>query len=241
MAGNVRWPWATVITAVLCALVAAAALAVAASLRHRDEPGSSGQTTPPTSGVGADGCGDEPCTVLASITLGGNQVELVADNGFRSGRLRVSGAGTSDVIEVTVTEMGAVLGPDSLQCVPGSLASCVIRGSTEQGVIGQVVVGRSGQWNQLTQPFQSDAGYLALADVTGDTGAEILVAQHRCDRAAVPDCSATPVYVHVYSLRSEDKGCTRSYSGLESLPGWPAVTLKSTDLDPGRCVTATGR
>lgn len=243
MAGSAGRPWATVITALVCALVAAGALAVAASLRDRGETSSPADATtlPTTPGVDADGCAIEPCTVLASMPLGGNRVELVADNGFKSGRLRIGGAGSSEVIEVTITQRGAVLGNDSLQCVPGTLVSCVIRGTADAGMIGQIVVGRTGKWSELTQPFQSDAGYLALADVTGDTGAEILVAQHRCDRATVPDCSATPVYVQVYNLRSEDKGCTRNYSGLESLPGWPVVTLKSTDLDPGRCATATGR
>lgn len=243
MAGDVRRPWATVITAMVCALVAAGALAVAASQRDRGETRSSTDPTtlPSTSGVGVDGCAVEPCTVLASIPVSGNLIDLVADDGFRSGRLRIGRAGSSEVIEVTITEKGAVLGQDSLQCVPGTLVSCLIRGTTEQGVIGQIVVGRTGQWNQLTQPFQSDAGYLALADVTGDTGAEILVAQHRCDRASTPDCSATPVYLHVYNMRSEDKGCTRSYKSLDALPGWPVVTVRSADLDPNRCVSATGR
>lgn len=240
MAGGVRRPWATVITTVVCALVAAGALATAASLRDRGTTPSVGTTTvPPTSGVGVDGCAIEPCTVLGFIPLGGNRVELVADKGFKSGRLRIGGAGSSEVIEVAVTDTGAVLGQDSLQCVPGTLISCLIRGTSDRGVIGQVVVGRTGKWNQLTHLFQSDAGYLALADVTGDTGAELLVAQHRCDRATVPDCSATPVYLQVYNMQSEDKGCTRNYGALDALPGWPVVTVRSTDLDPGRC--ATGR
>src|SRR5262245_25773833 len=223
MASSVRRPWATVITAVVCALVAAGALAVAASLRERGEaPSTADPTTgPSTPGVGVDGCAIEPCKVLASMPVGGNRVDLVADSGFKSGRLRIGGAGSSEVIEVTITKMGAVLGDNSLQCVPGTLVSCLIRGTAAQGMIGQLVVGRTGKWSQLTQPFQSDAGYLALADVTGDTGAELLVAQHRCDRAVTPDCSATPIYVQVYNLRSQDKGCTRNYNGLESLPSWP--------------------
>lgn len=237
MAASVRRPWAVVITAVVCALVAAGALAMAASLRDRDATaGAATDTTPPTtSGVGVDGCAVDPCTVLASVPVGGNRVELVADRGNTSGRLRIGGAGSSEVIEITITDMGAVLGGDSLQCVPGTLVSCLVKGTYGQGVIGQVVVGRERKWSSLAKPFQSDAGYLALADVFADTGAEVLAAQHRCDRATTPDCSGTPVYVRVYSLRSEDKGCTRSYDGLESLPGWPVVTLRSTEVSPGRC------
>jgi hypothetical protein len=237
MARSAGRPWATVITIVVCALVAAGALAMAASLRGRDAtPASADDTTSSTTtGVGVDGCDVEPCTVLGSVPVGGNRIELVADRGNTSGRVRIGGAGSSEVIEVTITDKGAVLGPDSLQCVPGTLVACLVRGTSDQGVIGQVVVGRTRKWNSLAAPFQSDAGYLALADVFGDTGAEIVVAQHRCDRATVPDCSTTPVYVRVYSLRGEDKGCTRSYSGLDSLPGWPVVTLKSADVDPSRC------
>jgi hypothetical protein len=237
MARRRRPPWATVVTIVVCALVAAGALAMAASLRDRDTTPASADDTPPatTSGVGVDGCVTEPCTVLGSVPVGGNRIELVADRGNTSGRVRIGGAGSSEVIEVTITEKGAVLGQDALQCVPGSIVACLVRGTSDQGVIGQVVVGRTGKWNSLGTPFQSDAGYLALADVFGDAGAEILVAQHRCDRATVPDCSTTPVYVRVYNLRSEDKGCSRGYDSLDELPGWPAVTLRSTDVDPSRC------
>jgi hypothetical protein len=226
-------PWAVVITAVTCALVAAGALAAAAAWKnHEDTSADTGPSTPPvtTSGVGVDGCAVEPCEVLSTISIGGTNVELVADNGYRSGRLRIGGAGSSDVIEVTITERGATLGKDSLQCVSGTLAACLIRGQAPQGVVGQVVVGRSTKWNQLSLPFESDAGYLALADVLPDTGAEVLVAQHRCDRTTTPDCSATPVYVRVYNLRSEDRGCTRNYSKLENLPDWPQVSFRSTDV-----------
>jgi len=236
MAGSGR-PWATVITAALCALVAAGALATAASLRNRGStPASAPDTTlPTTSGVGVDGCAQRPCTVLATVPVSGYVVELVADRGNTSGRLRIGGAGASKVIEATITGMGAVLGPDSLQCVPSTLVVCLLRGSSNQGMFGQVVVGRGGEWNELDQPFQSDAGYLGLADVVPDPGAEIMVAQHRCDRTAVPDCSTTPIYVRVYDLTSEDRGCTRTYNRLESLPGWPAVTLRSTDVKPANC------
>lgn len=231
-----RTPWAVVLTTLVSALVAAGALAASATLRDRGETTAGSETTTTgtrtTSGAGIDGCLVEPCTVLATVPVGGTTVELVADKGGTSGRLRIGGAGSSDVIEATITSMGAILGQDSLQCVPSTLSSCLLRGLSDQGVVGQVVVGRARKWAELAQPFQSDAGYLVLADVTADPGAEVLVAQHRCDRATVPDCSATPVYVRVYNLRGQEMGCTRNYNRLESLPGWPTVTLKSTDLKP---------
>ena len=227
-------PWAVVITAVLCALVAASALATASALRSRGTPDSTPRTTtsPSTSGVGIKGCLVEPCTVLATVPVAGATVELVVDNGGRSGRLRIGGAGASKVIEATITSMGATLTTDSLQCVPNSLSACLLHGPYAQGVVGQVVVGRSSKWSEITQPFQSDAGYLALSDITADVGAEVLAAQHRCDRETGADCASTPVYVQVYNLRAQQLGCTRDYSRLESLPGWPVVTLTSASLKP---------
>jgi hypothetical protein len=229
-------PWAVVLTAVTSALVAVGALAMSASLRDRGAAGGETDTTTSpataTSGPGVDGCLVGPCTVLADLPVGGVRVQLVADRDATSGRLRIGGGGVSEVIEATITDVGAVLGPESLQCVAGTLSACVLRGQFPDGVVGQVVVGRTGKWNELTQPFQSDAGYLALVDVTPDTGAEILAAQHRCDRKVVADCGGTPVYVRVYNLRSQELGCTGNYRRLESLPDWPAVTLTSADLRP---------
>lgn len=222
-------PWAVVITAVTCALVAAAAFAAAASLRHRDTTGAEPTGTtdvPASSGVGVDGCAVDPCSVLSTTNLGGTSIELVADAGAASGRVRIGGAGSSEVIEASITSMGATLTRDSLQCMSGTPAVCLLKGQSAQGMVGQVIVGRSAKWSELAAPFQSDAGYLAVADVTGkEVGPEILVAQHNCERAKVTDCSTTPVYIRIYSLRSVDIGCTRTYARLESLPGWPVVTF----------------
>lgn len=223
-----------VVTVVVSALVAAGALAAAAALRDRGTTtAETGETTARTpSGAGIDGCVVEPCKVLATTNVAGTTVELVADKGGTGGRLRIGGAGSSEVIEATITGMGAILGDDSLQCVPGSLSACLLRGQFSQGVVGQVVVGRSREWNELAQPFQSDAGYLALAEVSSaNTGPEVLVAQHFCDRKAVTDCSTTPVYIRVYNSRSQEVGCTKNYTRLESLPGWPDVALTSENLD----------
>jgi hypothetical protein len=222
-----------VITAMVSALVAAGAFAAAAVWRERttaSEEASPGPAS--TSGAGLDGCMVPRCTVLRSTSVAGTTVDLVADRDATSGRLRIGGAGSSEVFEVTITTMGAVLGPESLQCLPGLPSACLVRGQFPQGVIGEVVVGRSTKWNELAQPFQSDAGYLALADVNGDNSADVLVAQHRCDRTVTPDCANTQVFVRVYDMQSQDLGCTRNYSRLESLPGWPTVTLTAAALDP---------
>jgi len=238
-------PWAVVITIAVSALVAAGALAASAALRNRDRANAAADTVTTTStraGVGVDGCLKAPCTVLADIPVGGTRVQLVADRGGGSARLRIGGAGASKVIEATITSMGATLGPDSLQCVAGTLSACLLRGNSAEGVVGQVVAGRSGSWSELPQPFLSDAGYMALADVTKDVGPQILVAQH-CDRQTTQDCSTTSVYVRVYNLSNDVLGCTGNYRRLESLPGWPVVTLKEENLQDcalPQGVTATG-
>lgn len=235
VAGTGR-PWAVVITTVVAALVAAGALAGAVALRqHRADTSAetdTTETTSTTSGPGADGCYVQPCTVMGRAAFGGTLVQLVVDAGGRSARLQIGGGGSSEVIEATITGMGATLGEDSLQCVPDSLSACLLRGQFDLGVVGQVVVGRSTKWSELSNPFQSDAGYLALSNVTSDVGAEVLVAQHACDRKAVADCSTTPVYIRVYNLRSQELGCTRNYARLESLPDWPTVTLTAAALKP---------
>ncbi|GAB1508721.1 hypothetical protein JCM33774_07620 [Actinophytocola sp. KF-1] len=226
-----------VVTAAVCALVALGALAAAAYVRHeRTAANRPGETTTPsttTSGPGADGCLADPCRVLGPIPIGGTTVQLVVDAGGKSGRLQIGGGGASDVIEVTITKLGAVLGPDALQCVGGTLSACVVRGSAADGVLGQVIVGRSGKWASLEKPFASDAGFVAVQDVTGQqSGPEVLVAQHRCDRTTTADCSDTDIHVQIYSMGSEVLGCTRDYARLESMPGWPDPDLTEAAINP---------
>jgi hypothetical protein len=229
-----RRPWPVLVATLLAALVAGSALVTAAVLRaDRAGAGDASTTTlpsPMTSGVGVDGCVVEPCSVLATVPVGGTTVQLVADNGATSGRLRIGGAGSSDVIEVTITDGGATLTRDSLECLSGVPATCVVRGQINGQVIGQVVVGRSGKWSSLSQPFVSNAGYLALLNLIPDADPEVLAAQHACDQTVAQDCSTTPVFVEVYNLNSEKVGCTRQYARLESMPGYPAVDLSKATL-----------
>lgn len=232
-------PWAVVVTAIVCALVALGALVTAGVVRHeRAKAADSEETTPPpttTSGPGADGCLVDPCAVLGPIPIGGTTVQLVEDADGRSGRLQIGGGGASEVIEVTITQRGAILGPDSLDCVGGTQSVCVVSGTTADGVLGQIIVGRSGKWASEDKPFASDAGYVGVGDADRrQTGLEVLVAQHRCDPAVTADCSDTEVYVQVFTLMSESLGCTRDYARLESIPGWPAVDLSEATIRPCR-------
>jgi hypothetical protein len=168
--------------------------------------------------------------VLASAQVAGTTVELVADRGARSGRLRIGGPTSSDVIEVTITEMGVTLTADSLQCVASALSACVVRGGYDGGTAGQVVAGRSGKWSALAKPFVSDAGYLALTQVTPDPGPEVVAVQHDCDRATQPSCEGRPVFAQVFTMGSAEAGCTQDYGSLESLPGYPKVAFTRDEL-----------
>lgn len=232
-------PWAVVVTVVVCALVALGALVTAGVVRHEraKATGTEETTTPQTtpSGPGANGCLTGPCTVVGPIPIGGITVQLVEDAGGKSGRLQIGGGGSSDVIEVTITQRGAILGPDSLQCTGSTQIVCVVRGAGPGGVLGQVVVGRSGEWASEDKPFASDAGFVGVQDIVGrQAGPEVLVAQHRCDPATTEDCSNTEVYVQVFALNSQSLGCTRDYARLDSIPGWPAVDLSDATIRPCR-------
>ncbi len=224
-----RRPWAVIVAAVLSALVAGGALVTAAQVRETPAQAPP-STAPPSSEVGVDGCVVRPCTVLDTAPVGGTTIQLLADKGARSGRLRIGGATSSDVIEVTITDMGVRLRPGALQCVAGSLSACMVRGTYRGGTAGQVVVGRSGKWSSLAKPFVSDAGYLALAQVTVDVGPEVLAVQHDCDRASAAACAGRPVFAQVFTMGGAEAGCTRDYATLEELPGFPSVEIHSGDL-----------
>ncbi|MGH3760928.1 hypothetical protein [Actinophytocola sp.] len=218
-----RSPVAIIVAVVLSALVAGGALVVANQVR--DRPVAAPTTTAaPTPSVGPDGCLVRPCKVLATTPVAGTTVELIADRGARSGRLRIGGPSARDVIDVTVTELGVKLTPRSLQCVAGTLSACLIRGPYDRGTAGQVVVGRSGKWNSLAKPYVSDAGYLALAEVTADVGPEVVAVQHDC--SAGSDCAEAPVFAQVFTMGGREAGCTQDFGSVESLP----TEIRSGDL-----------
>ncbi|OLF05961.1 hypothetical protein BU204_36730 [Actinophytocola xanthii] len=183
--------------------------------------------------VGVRGCRIEPCAVLASAAVAGTSVELLADAGARSGRLRIGGPSSGTVIETTVTDLGVTLTRSSLTCLARALSACLVLGEYQGGTAGQVVVGRSGHWSSLAKPFVSDAGYLALAEVTGRlSGPEVVAVQHECDRTADSGCADAPVFAQVFATTGVEVQCTRRYPSLEAMPGYPSVTLADPDLSP---------
>jgi hypothetical protein len=196
-----------IITLVLALLVVGGALGGAFYLR------SSQQTTEPAPPpapppVTATSCRTEPCSVLVATTLGNTKVELVADAGGKSGRLRING---DRLIESSVTDRGVRLTESSLECVSASISACLIKGDLPSGgTIGEVVVSRSDKWNLLERSYLSDAGHLSLADVNGEGGPELIAVQKG-------------YFAQVFLLDGSELGCTRTVAKLEQLPGWPKV------------------
>ncbi|MGQ0838405.1 hypothetical protein [Actinokineospora sp.] len=232
MAGR-RTPGPVVLTAALSVLVIVGALTGAAVLRSRADSAAGGTSTSvpaptTTTGVGVSGCLREPCQVLATATVGGTIVELVADSGATSGRLRIGGPSASQVIETTITDRGITLTSNSLQCYPASVSACLIRGQNEDGATGQVVVGRSDKWSPLERAYFSQAGYLLLNNVISDSAPEVIAVQHDCAPAA--DCAKRPVYAQVFGLGGQEIGCSRLFARLDQLPGYPLVQLTAAQL-----------
>jgi hypothetical protein len=231
-------PRSVIVTAVLAVLVTAGALGGAEVIRQRAaESGSTPATSqkpPASSVVGASGCLVEPCKVLARTTVGGTIVDLVADAGARSGRMRVGGPTSGSVFEATITERGVTLTSDSLQCIAGGPIACLIKGELDGGgIAGQIVVGRSDKWSLTEKTYLSVAGYLALANIDGDVAPEIVAAQHDCGNTGA-NCSARPVFVQVFAVAGKVLGCTKDYPRLDKLPGWPTVKITAAALTPCR-------
>lgn len=231
MAGRV--PRSLAMAVVLCAVVAAGAFAGAAAVRLRASESAAASVTSENSepaAAGGSGCRLEPCEVLATESVGGTTVELVVDADVTSGRLRIGGSSTGQVIETTITEMGVTLTSDSLQCVAGGPAACLVRGEYPEGTAGQVVVGRAGNWSALEKPYVSNAGYLGLANVNDDSAPDVIAAQYDC--AGAQDCSHRPVFAQVFGLNGAEVGCTKNYARVDKLPGHPLVVLTRAQLTP---------
>lgn len=231
---RVRTPISVVVTIVVSLVVAAGAVAGAALTRaDSSAAGPPKRSAPPTSSSGSQvdssGCKRAPCTVLGTVVVAGSTVDLVADAGGTSGRLRIGGPGAGRVIETTITkQLGVKLTGSSLQCMAGSISACLIRGGYDGGVAGEVVVGRSGTWSQLENRFQSDAGYLALSDVSGSASPEIVAVQHDCPGDS--RCTGR-VFAQVFDARGAELGCTRHhYAKLANMPGYPNIQLRGVAL-----------
>jgi hypothetical protein len=151
---------------------------------------------------------------MVATAIGSTKIELIADAGGQSGRLRI---GDDRLIESTITTRGAVLTPKSLHCTIGALSACMIRVEVDGNIIGEVVVGRSGKWNATAPRYIATGGYLSLSNVLADGAPEIVAAQRG-------------YFAQVFTLDGNEAGCTSIVTKPERLPGWPVVHPAESQL-----------
>ncbi|MEC3978126.1 hypothetical protein [Amycolatopsis sp. H20-H5] len=231
---RVRTPRSVLLTALLAVVVVAGALIAVMALRPRpDAPAATdpAAASPPVTAPAEPSCGPGPCDQLAAQTVGGVPVILLAAPTGKFAQLRI-GTGQGAVVDLTITGMGATLSKESLRCVDGASASCLIRGDLDGGAVGDVVVNRGGTWRGSGRPYLADAGNISLSDVTGDGTADVIVVRHECPGAqsGSPKCQAAPVLAEVYDLAGTPIGCTKKYTSPSQLKGWPEVRLTKPEL-----------
>ncbi|WP_146107964.1 hypothetical protein [Actinokineospora auranticolor] len=224
-----RAPTAVVLAMVICGLVVAAALTGAAVLRVRTNPAAAAPLTTSSASTNprAGECKREPCKRLGQVPVAGTDVQLIGDSGAASGRLLIGSPGSPQIIEITVTDLGVKLTESSLQCAAGAVAACIVRGVGDKGTTGQVIAGRSDKWSPLGRAFFSAANYLSLANVVGDSSPEVITVQRDCRTGE--DCQRQ-VYVQVFGLGGEELGCTKTYSRMDQLPGYPEIVPTEIQL-----------
>ncbi|AXB47030.1 hypothetical protein A4R43_35110 [Amycolatopsis albispora] len=222
-------------TAVLAVLVTAGALVTAVLLRpdepDRALPGAGG--VPTTAGAASE-CGPSACQVLGSQPVKGTTAELLADPEGGQAHLRFGGLGSDFVLESALAPMEVAVGQNSLQCVDGALAACLVHGDYQGGVIAELFVAPGDTWRQSDRLYFSDAGRVLLTQVVGDAAPEVVVVRHECASAApaAPGCPRGPVLAEVFELSGKQAGCTKRYSVPSQLRGWPNVRLTEADLRP---------
>lgn len=229
---DVRTPRSVLFTAVLAAVVTAGVLAAVVLLRpHEPVPADPGQPALADAAPAAPGinCGHSACTELGAMTVGGVPVVLLADSAAKHGRVRI---GADTMFPLIIDEMGATLESDSLRCVDGATPVCLVRGKVAGGTVGELFVARGGIWRDTGKPYFSDAGTIALHDVTADGIADVIVVRHECPGAQSGSarCQAAPVLGEVYEVARGSVGCTRRYTAPSELRGWPDVRLTRADL-----------
>lgn len=213
--GARRVPRSVVVTAVVAALVTAAALAGVASLRLRDGSSRIEAAAPPLPVQAATAeCGAGPCRTLASQDVAGKQVDLLADDQGANGRFSSAG----EVVQTSITELGARVGADSLSCVTASVSACLVSAPLGTGRVGELLVVRDGDWTSVDKPYYSAAGAIVLGNVTGSDAPEVTVVE------------SSPVLARVYALDGGVLGCTRKYTYASQIRGWPQVRLQASDL-----------
>ncbi|WP_414935733.1 hypothetical protein [Amycolatopsis sp. cmx-11-51] len=229
----VRTPRSVLVTAML-AVVVTAGVIVAVILLRQPAPVPDGEAGVPPLPDGVPtapgaSCGYSACREVGAMTVGGVPVVLLADETGKQGVVRI---GADSVFPLIINDMGVTLTGDSLRCVDGATPVCLVRGKTADGSAAELFVSRGGIWRDPGKPYFSDAGTIALNDVTADGIADVIVVRHECPDAQSGSarCQAAPVLAEVYDVASGSVGCTRRYTAPSELRGWPDVRLTRADL-----------
>ncbi|MGW4483639.1 hypothetical protein ACWEOE_07340 [Amycolatopsis sp. NPDC004368] len=229
-----RTPRSALLTAVLAAVVTVAALVVVVVLRPKPDgvaevPPVNLEPAAPT----ATTCGSGPCRQLAAMTVSGTPVVLLSDASGGWGRVQV-GRQPGTEFELAITTMGAKLSAQSLHCVAGETAACLVTGDVGGGggAYGELLINSGDVWRDFGKPYFADAGTLSLFDVDTDGRPEVIVVRHECPDATpgTPRCQAAPVLAEVYRLSGAVLGCTRTVVSPSDLRGWPQVEVRSSEL-----------
>ncbi|WP_253860002.1 hypothetical protein [Prauserella alba] len=225
-----RPPRPVLLTVALAAVVVVASLVAAVLLRQGDDDEVADGLSMPTP-TAADGCAGGPCRVVASASVNGMTVELLAAERGSAGRLRAGGPASSSVAEVAIGTMGVPLNQDSLRCEESATPVCLVRGPHDGGMVGELHVWRGDSWRSDQRPYFSDAGSVTLDDVDGDDVPEVVVVSHDCsDVDSVAACREAPVLAEVFDLAGGTVGCTGTYGSPGSMRGWPEVDVESYEL-----------
>lgn len=223
-------PRSVLVTTWAAVAVTVAGLALAVALRpDRAAPEPGGTPTTSAESAESDGqlqCGAAPCQPVATQRVGADSVELLA--GVGTGRVQVTSALGTSVFEVSITQSGAQLTADSLDCLAGAVSTCLVRGATASGVQGEVLVGQHGTWSRAQVGYVASGGYLALHDVNGDGVADVVAVQSACRSA--DGCEQVFAQVFVVDAGSTPLGCTRVFPSLAQVPGYPDVAVSQGDL-----------
>ena len=177
-------------------------------------------------------CDDSSCRSLASTSVAGSTLQLLANASATSGRVRiVTAQGLNSVFETTISQLGATLTAQSLTCVSAVAPACMVSGSGPGGSAGEVFVQTHGDWERADAPYFASGGYVSLRQ-GGTQGAEVVTVQVECDSDLTTQCAGAPVYVQVFAVSGATLGCTTPVGRLDRLPGWPNVTVSAGQLHP---------
>jgi hypothetical protein len=227
---GVRTPRSVLVTVLVALVVVIAALVVVVAVRPK--PDAPVLTAPAVAPRSVAACGKAPCRTLKSVQIHGTTVALLDDGQGGSGLVAI-GADASTLEEVTVTALGAGLDADSLTCLDGSTAACLVQGRQATGVvIAELLASDGDTWRTSERQFLSDASYIGLDDVTGDNVPEVVLVRHECPDATsgTPQCTAAPVLAEIFDLGGDTLGCTRKYTSPSQLHGWPVIRLSKVDV-----------